>query len=185
MPNVYIVYGDLTAEEMNDLYNHTKVKAHVSFTKGEGFGRPLLEAALTSKPVIASGWSGQLDFLTEQNSILIDGSLTPVHASSIWKGVINEGAKWYTVNYSAGAAAMKFVYENYKEVLEKYKKNFHYFKTNYSLEAMQRKLNEILDTRIPEFPKQIQLQLPKLKKTSEPDEQQQLPKIQLPKLKKL
>lgn len=185
MPNVYIVYGDLTAEEMNDLYNHSKVKAHVSFTKGEGFGRPLLEAALTSKPVIASGWSGQLDFLNEQNSILIEGSLTPVHASSIWKGVINQGAKWYTVNYSAGSAAMKFVYENYKEVLEKYKKNFHYFKTNYSLEAMQRKLNEILDTRIPEFPKQIQLQLPKLKKINEPVVQQELPKIQLPKLKKL
>jgi len=185
MPNVYVVYGDLTAEEMSDLYNHPKVKAHVSFTKGEGFGRPLLEAALTSKPVIASGWSGQLDFLNEQNSILIEGQLTEVHSSSVWKGVINPGSKWYTVNYGAGLAAMKFVFENYKDVLQRYKKNYHNLKTSFSLDNMQMKLNEILESRIPEFPKHVQLQLPKLKKVSDAEPITEIPKIQLPKLKKL
>ncbi len=31
------------------MYNHPKVKAHVSFTHGEGFGRPLLEASISEK----------------------------------------------------------------------------------------------------------------------------------------
>ena len=62
LPNIYLLHGDLRDEEMNQLYNHPKVKAHVSFTHGEGFGRPLLEATLSEKPVIASNWSGQVDF---------------------------------------------------------------------------------------------------------------------------
>ena len=60
---VYLLHGDLTQEEMNALYQHPKVKAMLNFTKGEGFGRPLLEFSLTGKPVIVSGWSGHIDFL--------------------------------------------------------------------------------------------------------------------------
>ena len=64
LPNVYLLHGSFTNSEMNELYNHPKVKAMVSHTKGEGFGRPLLEFSLTNKPIICSGWSGQMDFLT-------------------------------------------------------------------------------------------------------------------------
>jgi glycosyltransferase involved in cell wall biosynthesis len=70
LPKVYLAYGDFTEEEMNDLYNHNKVKAHVSFTKGEGFGRPLIEAAITGKPIITSNWSGHVDFLNTETSVL-------------------------------------------------------------------------------------------------------------------
>ena len=45
--DIYLLHGDLTDQEMNSLYNHPKMKAMVSFTKGEGFGRPLAEFALT------------------------------------------------------------------------------------------------------------------------------------------
>ena len=51
LPNIYLLHGEMTDEEMNQLNNDPKVKAFVSFTKGEGFGRPLLEAAITGKPV--------------------------------------------------------------------------------------------------------------------------------------
>ena len=87
LPNIYLLHGELTDKEMNSLYNHSKVKAHVSFTKGEGFGRPLLEASISGKPVIASGWSGQLDFLDKENSVLVGGELKPIHESSVWDGV--------------------------------------------------------------------------------------------------
>ena len=40
LPNIYVVHGDFTDEEMNELYNHPKGKAHVTLTHGEGFGRP-------------------------------------------------------------------------------------------------------------------------------------------------
>ena len=56
---------------MNELYNHPKVKVHVTFTHGEGFGRPLLEASLSEKLVIAPNWSGHIDFLSGQDAILL------------------------------------------------------------------------------------------------------------------
>ena len=82
LPNIYLLHGDLDDEDMNHLYNHPKMKASLSFTKGEGYGRPLAEFCLTKKPMIASGWSGQLDFLSREFSVLLPGSLTPVHPSA-------------------------------------------------------------------------------------------------------
>ena len=66
LPNVYLLHGEFNDSEINELYNHPKVKSMVSLTKGEGFGRPLLEFSLTNKPVIASNWSGQTDFLKSE-----------------------------------------------------------------------------------------------------------------------
>ena len=83
LPNIYVLYGDLSDEEMNSLYNHDKIKAMVSFTKGEGFGRPLAEFTLTGKPVLCSNWSGVIDFLQPDKSFLIPGSLGPVHQSAV------------------------------------------------------------------------------------------------------
>ncbi len=181
LPNVYLVHGDLTEAEMNDLYNHPKIKAHVSFTKGEGFGRPLAEAALTNKPIIVSGWSGHLDFLLPESNCLVNGQLTNVHPSASWKGVINTDSKWFTISYGEAISYMKDVVKNYKSYLEKSRKNYHHIKTNFSFEAMTDKLGTILNSKIPDFPKQVELQLPKLKKTGESG----APKLQLPKLKKV
>mgnify|MGYP000595245619 CR=1 FL=1 len=66
LPNVYLLHGEFNDSEINELYNHPKVKAMVSLTKGEGFGRPLLEAAVTGKPVITTNWSGHTDFLNKE-----------------------------------------------------------------------------------------------------------------------
>ena len=60
LPNIYLIHGEVSDEEINNLYNHPKVKAMVCLTKGEGFGRPLLEFSLVKKPIIASGWSFRL-----------------------------------------------------------------------------------------------------------------------------
>ena len=179
VPNVYLAYGDFTETEMNDLYNHNKVKAHVSFTKGEGFGRPLIEAALTSKPIITTNWSGHVDFLNAETSVLLPGTLTKVHKSAAWKGVLNEDSEWFSVDLNVAAGFLKDVFKNYKSYTEKSRKTYHHIKTNFSFDAMKDKLGSILDSRIPEFPKMLGLNLPKLKKV------ESMPQITLPKLKKV
>ena len=68
LPNIYLLHGDLTLEQMALLYNLPKVKAMLSCTHGEGFGRPLAEATCCDLPVIASNWSGQMDFLNPKQS---------------------------------------------------------------------------------------------------------------------
>ena len=50
----------------------------VSLHRSEGFGRGLAEAMYMSKPVIATGYSGNLDFMNESNSCLVDNLLVPV-----------------------------------------------------------------------------------------------------------
>lgn len=181
LPNVYIAYGDFDDIQMNELYNHPKVKCHISLTKGEGFGRPLIEAATTNKPIIASKWSGHLDFLSEESSILISGQLTNVHPTAAWQGVLNLDAQWFTPDYGQVMAYMKDVVKNYKSYHEKSRKTYHHIKTNFSIEKMTERLDDILTRRVPEFPKQVQLQLPKLKKIGGTE----LKKIELPKLKKI
>lgn len=173
MPNVYVLHGELTDKEMNSLYNHPKVKAHVSLTKGEGFGRPLLEASISGKPVIASGWSGHIDFLNPEDAVLVGGELKNVHDSSVWEGVIIKESSWFAPDPQQSANALAAVFMDYDTFHKKSKKlgkeNFKKF----SYKTIQKRTWELLDKYVPEFPKQVSLTLPKLKK------------VELPKLKKV
>jgi glycosyltransferase involved in cell wall biosynthesis len=165
-PNVYLLHGELTDEEMNGLYNHPKVKAHVSFTKGEGFGRPLLEASVSGKPVIASNWSGHLDFLNPNYSTLLPGSLQPVHKSAQWKGVINEGTQWFYVNYPNAGRVLRDVFKSYKSYIEGARRQAYISRTQFSIEQMNILFKSILDKYIKyeQIPVHNKLNLPTLKK---------------------
>ena len=162
LPNIYLFSGEISDNEMNELYNHPKVKVLVSHTKGEGFGRPLLEFSLTGKPIIASGWSGQIDFLQPDKSLLIGGTLQNVHKSAAQKDMILEDAQWFTPNDAEVGKAYKETYKNYKKFATLGKKQKHFSKTNFSYEVMVSNLHKLLDDNIPELPKQISLNLPKL-----------------------
>jgi len=184
-PNIYVLHGDLRDEEMNGLYNHQKVKAHVSFTHGEGFGRPLLEASLSEKPVIAPNWSGQVDFLSSSNAILLPGSLNDVKPESLMKGMHVKGTQWFTVNYNYASKILKDVFDKYNKYGVKGKKLAIVNNTKFSLDGMTKKFEEILDKHLPKFdelPTPVKLNLPKLKKVGGSTE---LPKIELPKLKRV
>jgi len=183
LPNIYLLHGDFTDDEMNDLYNHPKVKAHVNITHGEGFGRPLLEATISQKPVIASGWSGHVDFLPKSTAILLGGSLENVPKDSFPDNMYVEGSQWFTVNYSEASGVMKEVHKNYKKYTLNAKKLGTVNKSKFSLNAMTKKLSKILDEHIPEFPEEVELKLPKLKKVNASSGPP--PKLKLPKLKKV
>jgi glycosyltransferase involved in cell wall biosynthesis len=170
LPNIYLLHGELTDEEVNELYNHSKVKAHVTFTKGEGYGRPLIEAALSQKPVIASNYSGHLDFLDSEMSVLLSGQINKIHSSAVVENMLIADSGWFTVDYKAASETLKDIYKDYKKYLDGAKRQAYRSRTEFSLEKMGEKLNAILDERVP---KQVALKLPQLKK------------IELPKLKKV
>ncbi len=165
--SIYLLHGDLTPAQMNGLYEHPKVKAMLNFTKGEGFGRPLLEFSLTGKPVIVSNWSGHLDFLKE-GAVLLDGELKPVHESAADQFLLKE-AKWFNVNVSKALPVIKDVYKNY----DKYKVAAYQLgkqnKQNFGLEKMTKLFDTILNQygiynkKQPTFQP---MQLPKLKMVS-------------------
>jgi len=172
LPNIYLLHGEFTDEEMNELYNHSKVKAMVNLTKGEGYGRPLLEFTLTKKPLITSSWSGQMDFLNKEFTNLIGGTLTNVHPSTRNQFLLPE-SQWFSPDHGQIGFYLKDVFENYKNYTEKAKRQAFKSKNEFSWEKMKEKTDELLTKYVPEFPKEIQLKLPTIKK------------IELPKLKKI
>jgi|TARA_R110000787_G_scaffold94421_2_gene197144 hypothetical protein len=183
LPNVYLLHGEFTDEEMNSIYNHSKVKAMVSLTKGEGFGRPLLEFSLTNKPIITTNWSGHTDYLNPEYVTLLPGEMTNIHPSSANNMLMKE-AQWFSVNTGNVGHYLKDVFENYKGYSEKGKRQGYLSRTNYSWDEMKYFLGDLLDKKIPDFPKQVELKLPKLQlpKLKKIDNTQELPKLQLPKL---
>ena len=181
LPNIYLLHGDFTDDEMNGLYNHPKVKAHVTFTHGEGFGRPLLEATLSEKPIIAPKWSGHVDFLDPSKSVTLDGNLTAVEKGSFPDNFYVEGAQWFTVNYQKASQTLRTIYRSYKKYVGNAKKLGIQNKSKFSLDEMTIEFGKILDKYVPEFPKEVKLELPKLKKVGESE----TPKIKLPKLRKV
>ena len=172
VPNVYLLHGDFTDEEMNQLYNHSKVKAMVNLTKGEGFGRPLLEFSLIKKPILTTGWSGHTDFLNPEFTTMVEGELTKVHPSAANQWLIQD-SQWFSPNHGQVGFYLKDMFEHYKKYSENANRQAYQNKTKFSFEEMKNKIGEILDETLPEFPKEVKLTLPKLKK------------IELPKLKKV
>ena len=173
LPNIYLLHGEMTDAEVNELYNHTKVKAMVTLTKGEGFGRPLLEFSLVNKPIIASGWSGQVDFLDKEFTKLIGGTLTQVHPSAVVDKMILGESQWFTPDPVEVGRALKEVYDDYDKWKTSAKRQGHKSRTQFSYNNMRETVDNLLTQYVPEFPKQVQLKLPQLKK------------IELPKLQKV
>lgn len=162
-PPVYLLFGELTNSEMNDLYNHPKVKAMVSLTKGEGFGRPLLEFTMTGKPVIASNWSGHKDFLPMDKAIMIGGKLTEVHESTIDDFII-KGSKWFTANYDEFSEVLKLVVKDYDSFLVKSESLRIENSEKFTLTKMKERFNEILNSYIGQTSREKEIVLPKLNK---------------------
>ena len=146
----------------------------MSFTKGEGFGRPLMEAAITGKPVIVSNWSGHVDFIKPEYNVLLGGNLKSVHPSAANKWLMKE-ASWFNVDTGVASRAMKDMFKNYKRYSESSRKQTQYLKDNWSFDKMCEKLNSLLP-KVEAAPEMATLNLPKLKKA---------PELKLPKLKKV
>ena len=93
-PKIYLLHGELSDEEIASLYVHPQIKALVALTRGEGYGLPILEAAASALPVIATNWSGHLDFMSKGKFLGIDYSLDNVHPSRIDGEIFMPGCKW-------------------------------------------------------------------------------------------
>ena len=165
LPSIYLLHGELSDEEVNELYNHPKVKAHVTFTKGEGYGRPLIEASVSQKPVIAPNYSGHLDFLDTEMSTLLPGQITQIHPSSVVQDMLIPESGWFTIDYKVAAETLEDVYKNYKKYIDGAKRQAYKSRTEFNLEEMGKQLVELLNSRIP---KPVQLKLPTLKKIELP-----------------
>ena len=162
LPNIYLLHGEFTNEEMSELYNHPKVKAMVNLTKGEGYGRPLLEFSLVNKPIISTNWSGHIDFLNQEFTALCGGRLNDVDVSARNEWIV-EGSKWFDVDLGNVGFFLNDVFDNYKKYKNLANRQGYVSRTNFSFEKMKSDIDSILTESLPIFPKNVPLELPKLK----------------------
>ena len=106
----------MTDEEIHSVYLHEKVKAFVSLTHGEGYGLPLFEAAYSGLPVVAPGWSGQLDFLMDESGnehfYNVSFDIQPVQKEAQWKGVVDAGSMWAYARRNSAKEKMRECYND-------------------------------------------------------------------------
>ena len=169
LPKVYLLHGSLSDVEMNKLYNHPKVKAMVSFTHGEGFG-----------------WSGQMDFLDQDKSLLISGQLNKIPESVVWENILIPESEWFNVDEGSASRMISHAYNKYSLVksnaLKLMKENRKKFTLEKMTESFEKMIQPILD-KLDNEPVSVDLKLPQLQKTkSKPN---QVPELKLPKLEKV
>ena len=114
--SVSLLHGDLSEGQMRALYEHDKIKAMVNISHGEGFGLPLFEAARSALPIIAVGWSGQMDFLNFENKdyfLKVKHELGQVQQSVVWNGVIEADSMWAYADQGSYKMALRQMFKKY------------------------------------------------------------------------
>lgn len=165
LPNIYLLHSNMTDSEMNQLYNHEKIKVMASFTKGEGWGRPLSEFTMSGKPVVCSAFGGQTDFLDPELTVLLPGKLNAVDSSAVNKFIIDK-AQWFTADYNVAGNVMNDMYCNYNKYISLSKKLMYKNKNTFNLDKMSFSLNNILNRYVPEIESENEIAMPKLIKRS-------------------
>lgn len=111
-PKLHLLHGHMTNKEIAGLYKSNKVKAIVNLGHGEGFGIPVLEAAASGLPVIATNWSGYLDFLSLGKFIKVDCSVNEVHQTRVDGQIYQPGFKWAYADADQAKRCLKKFYES-------------------------------------------------------------------------
>lgn len=103
--------------DMIEFYN--SLDCLFSMTNCEGFGMPFLEMAGANKLVIVPRHGGQLDFLNDNNSLLIDGKIVRAPRNYLyWEA--SSYAEMFQPSIDDGAAKLRYAYENYDDLMEKF-----------------------------------------------------------------
>jgi len=165
---IYLVHGDLSKEELNSLYCHSKIKALISATHGEGYGLPIFEAAYNGLPVLAPGWSGHLDFLygeikDKKNKLKrkalfarIDYVLAPVQKDAVWKDIIVQDSMWCYPNKVDFKRKLRQIFTNHKMYLSWAKKlKEQILKSHTEKNILEKMRNTLLPTGVLEAPEYI------------------------------
>jgi glycosyltransferase involved in cell wall biosynthesis len=143
-PRVYLLHGTMTNKEVAGLYKNPNIKALFSFTRGEGFGLPLLEAAACGLPVIATNWSAHTEFLKTPAFLTVDYDLKTAQPAESVKQLFNPEGKWAEAREESAKKRLLKFYKDSKIPVEAAKKNVESIVGNYSFEAISKKYDEVL-----------------------------------------
>jgi glycosyltransferase involved in cell wall biosynthesis/SAM-dependent methyltransferase len=135
--DIYVINRYVTAAKKNAMF--AGCDCYVSLHRSEGFGNTLAEAMYLGKPVIATGYSGNMEFMTPQNSYPVDYMLRPVGDDA---GPYPAAGEWAEPNIGHAARLMRHVFENQQEAAVRGRRAAEDLRRNHSAEAAGRAMSE-------------------------------------------
>jgi glycosyltransferase involved in cell wall biosynthesis len=146
-PRIQLIHGYLSPKEMAALYKHPSVKAYITLTHGEGYGLPIIEAAACGLPVIATDWSGHLDFLHIKNSrkfVPVPFELKQIPDACVWDNILIKGSMWAWPQENSAKMLMSKVQMSYSKPKEWATELAAHIKENFNIEKMNQSLFDIM-----------------------------------------
>jgi glycosyltransferase involved in cell wall biosynthesis len=125
------IYGDLSDNEIKNLVRDSDV--FVSLHRSEGFGRGMAEAMALGRPAVATGYSGNLDFMADGTGLLVDYELAPVAAGAYPHG---EGQVWAEASPEHASRLIERLLDDPEEARAIGARGRAFMRTHYSLEAL-------------------------------------------------
>lgn len=142
-PSVYLIEGFLSDPQLFSLMNNDRVVFHVTATHGEGFGRFLLEASLTGKPIIIPKIGSYRDFLWGESVEYMHVEWEEIPRSARMGDILIPDSKWVNMRDGEIKSAMRKVYKKHKNMsgAKLAKKN----KVQYNSENISTKILDVVD----------------------------------------
>ena len=157
---IYFVHGNLTEQEMASLYNPEYIDCYITATHGEGFGIPVFNAACSGIPVIATNWSGHLDFLRipietrtgkkiiKSHFLKVDYDIKPVGQQHLMPGLITEGCEWAYPKEKSFKKSLRFIRKNKETTTEDTENLSKHLKLEFSIQKIKRQYRELNESQI-------------------------------------
>jgi len=144
-PKVYLIHGNMDKEEVAGLVSHRKIKLYATATRGEGYGLPLVEAAAAGVPIVATGWSGHLQFLQKENFGVVDYDLVEISETKVDERIFKKGFKWAEPSEESFKREVRKAFENYEDAKAKAKNLKKHIQFNYNSAIIKKQYDKLLE----------------------------------------
>jgi len=142
-PKIYLLHGNMTKEELAALYKNKNISCYVSLTRAEGYGLPLVEAAAAGLPIIATNYSGHLEFLKGQPFLPVDYNMIDIPKAKIDDRIFVKDTRWAEPSRESYFTKLDEVYYNYGYHKNNALKISDHMKENFSKNAIIKKYNKL------------------------------------------
>ena len=147
-PKVHLLHGHMTDEDLFDLYNDSSLIGLISATRGEGYGLPMIEAAASGLPVIATDWSGHKTFLQDGSWIPVKYELKQVVDQRVDNRIFMARSMWADPSEESFKNGLQKLYNERNVYREKCKKSRNKIVDKFSETSLQKEYDKFLEENL-------------------------------------
>jgi glycosyltransferase involved in cell wall biosynthesis len=141
-PRINLLYGDMSRDEIASLFKSKEISCYVSLTRAEGYGLPIVDAAASGLPIIATNYSGHLQFLKGQKFLPVDYNLVEVPKERIDNRIFVPNTRWADPIKKSFFTSLDDLYNNYELHRQNALVTKQHITQNFSKNSIVEKYNE-------------------------------------------